>query len=126
MLDKGHTVLYLSSSQLFKLLEQSRFDKENLTSNSRNILQAIYDSELLIIDDLGVEAMNTFVPTDLFNIINTRHLNHRSTIISTNIEMNDWAKLYSERIASRFIGNYVLYKFIGMDVRLYKKYRTNI
>ena len=41
---------------------------------------------LLIIDDLGTELTNSFTVSELFIILNTRLLNGKKTIISTNLD----------------------------------------
>ncbi|ONI46047.1 hypothetical protein AN641_02545 [Candidatus Epulonipiscioides gigas] len=120
VLDRGNIVLYLSAPQLFKLTEKSRFNNEY---SSKDMLDGVFSADLLIIDDLGTEFITSFIGPDLFNILNTRHINSKSTIISTNLQSKDWQERYSERIVSRFIGNFERYKFIGSDIRLKEKYK---
>ena len=80
--------------------------------------------DLLIIDDLGTETINSMKYTELFTIINTRLLNQSQkitkTIISTNLDLKTIFSVYNERIASRIIGNYNIYKFFGDDIRFKK------
>lgn len=95
-------------------------------SNKKNNKEAyeyrkIFDSDLLIIDDLGTESMNNVKFTELFNIINTRILKNKKILISTNLTLNDLYKEYDERVMSRLIGNFIICKFIGDDIRLKKK-----
>lgn len=73
--------------------------------------------DLLIIDDLGTEMINSFSNTEWFNIINTRLLEQRKTIISTNFTPQQISENYSDRIASRLFGNYSFIPFIGDDLR---------
>ncbi|MEG1142701.1 MAG: DNA replication protein DnaC, partial [Clostridia bacterium] len=56
-----------------------------------------------------------------FNIINTRLLNNKKIIISTNLKINEIYNTYDERVASRLIGNFIICKFIGEDIRLIRK-----
>ena len=55
---------------------------------SNDFYQSILDCDLLIIDDLGTESLNSMKLSELFTILNTRilNLNHKvtKTIISTN------------------------------------------
>ena len=80
--------------------------------------------DLLIIDDLGTETINSMKYTELFTIINTRLLNQNQkitkTIISTNLDLKTIFSVYNERIGSRIIGNYNIYKFFGDDIRFKK------
>lgn len=122
LLDKGYTVLYLTAPQLFKLFDESRFHREDLGEDSKDILNTLTTSDLLIIDDLGTESSNAPSLSEFFDVLNTRYLNQLSTIISTNLAPNEWNNYYSERIVSRIFGNYTSLKFYGKDIRLLKKY----
>ena len=97
------------------------------TEDSENIYNNILNVDLLIIDDLGTENINSLKFSELFNIINTRLLNQTNhitkTIISTNLSMDNLFKLYDERIVSRLIGYYNICRFFGDDIR-YKKLST--
>ena len=59
--------------------------------------------------------------SELFTILNTRILNLNNkvtkTIISTNLDINDIFRIYEERIGSRIIGYYDIYRFFGEDLR---------
>ena len=89
-----------------------------------NIYKSILESDLLIIDDLGTESLNSMKLSELFTIINTRILNLNNkitkTIISTNLNINDIFRNYEERIGSRIVGHYDLYYFICEDLRFKK------
>ncbi|GKX30552.1 DNA replication protein DnaC [Vallitalea longa] len=121
LLDRSHTVIYLTSFQLFKLFEDYKFNNDNDKVPEEQI-ESIFDCDLLIIDDLGTEFNNRFTGVELFNCLNTRLLNKKSTLISTNLSPNDWSKQYSDRIVSRIFGNYEPLKIFGSDIRL-KKYQ---
>lgn len=122
LLDSGHTVIYFSSTELFKTLSDIMFDKADriILSSMRD---DIYKSDLLIIDDLGTELLTNAVTTQLFSLLNERHLNRKATIISTNLELQDIQERYSERIFSRLLERFSFYKFSGPDIRKIK--RTN-
>ncbi|MGL4344239.1 MAG: ATP-binding protein [Cellulosilyticaceae bacterium] len=122
LLDQSYSVLYLSAQDLFRLFSESRFHREDMPEEAKTILDTLFTVDLLIIDDFGTEASNSFTGPDLFNTINTRFLNQKATIISTNLPLKDWQTLYSERIISRIHGNYTILRVFGDDVRLVKKY----
>ena len=98
-----------------------RFSK---SENNINILENILNVDLLIIDDLGTETLNSMKLSELFTIINTRILNLNNkitkTIISTNLNINDIFNHYEERIGSRIAGYYDIYYFFGDDLRFRK------
>ena len=120
MIARGKTVLYQTAPIMLDSIIDYKFGK---TSN--DIINSIYNVDLLIIDDLGTETKNTLKITELFNIINTRLLNQDNkvtkTIISTNLSLQDLYDIYEERIVSRIIGNYNACYFYGDDIRRIKK-----
>ena len=121
LLDAGHTVLYLTVPRLCKFIEDYRFNRESLAEPDE-MMDAIDEADLLILDDLGSEISTVVTSSALFDIINQRLISRRPTIISTNLSPNALASQYSERIVSRFIGNYEMIKFFGEDIRVKKKY----
>ena len=83
--------------------------------------QYILDCDLLIIDDLGTELVNTFTTSQLFYVVNERLNRKKGTIISTNLSLESLRDLYSERVFSRISSNFKMRKLIGKDIRLMKK-----
>ena len=82
--------------------------------------EPIFDCDLLIIDDLGTELTNSFVSSQLFLCINERIMRKKSTIISTNLKLEDFSATYSERTFSRIASNYQMTKLVGKDIRIQK------
>ena len=119
LLDTSHTVVYLTSLQLFDILEKNKFNKYDISTSNEQI-SYILNCDLLIIDDLGTELVNSFTSSQLYYFIEERHLNQKSTIISTNLSFKELRDRYSERIFSRFTGYYNFYMFIGDDIRIKK------
>ena len=120
LLDTGHTVVYLTSLQLFDILEKNTFGKQDAATSNEQVAR-ILDSDLLIIDDLGTELTNSFTTSQLYHVIEERHLHRRSVIFSTNLSFLELRDRYSERIFSRFTGYYNFCKIIGADIRTMKK-----
>lgn len=117
----GHSVLYFSATSLFGQISELTFgtkEKESLAYFKRDLSGC----DLLIIDDLGTELVNSFVASELFNVINDRHLNEKSTIISSNLSLEEIRDYYSDRIFSRLVSNYDFFKFSGQDIRKIKKF----
>ncbi len=125
LLDTSHTVVYLTSLQLFDILETYKFDRDLSYTEKDAAISYILDSDLLIIDDLGTELNNSFTSSQLYRCIDVRINTGRSTIISTNLSFDDLREQYSERIFSRLTSNYTLLKLTGDDIRL-KLAITNI
>ena len=81
----------------------------------------LYDCDLLIIDDLGTELTNAFVSSQLFLCINERLTREKSTLISTNLSLEQFSDTYSERVFSRISSSYTMLKLTGNDIRIQKK-----
>lgn len=112
LLDRGFLVVYKTSDELIRCLRDIKFN------NNYYLEKLLLDCDLLIIDDLGSEQLNDFVATELFNLINRKLLKKKRMIISTNLTLSGIAKHYSERISSRLLGNFRLYKFYSDDIRI--------
>ena len=120
MIKKGKVVLYQTAPLMLDQIIDYKFGKSN-----NNVFDAIINADLLIIDDLGTETINSLKNTEIFNIINSRILNQNNkvtkTIISTNLSLDSLNSVYEERITSRLIGNYDCCLFYGDDIRIQKK-----
>ena len=123
LLDQGHSVIYFSAHQLFELLTDQQFGRTSdfSAADYRNI----FDCDLLIIDDLGTEAINSMTTSQFFVCLNERILNQKSTLISTNLELTELATYYSERIFSRIFNNFTVLHLFGNDIRIQKKLNEN-
>ena len=116
ILTSSHSVVYITATELFETLSKHSFDKgDDYELDSQ--VDYINNCDLLIIDDLGTELSNTFTNSQLYSCINNRMLKKLSVIISTNYEINELQATYSERIFSRFIGEYTMLRIFGDDIR---------
>lgn len=118
LMDSGHSVLYFTSFQLFNILEESKFHQN---ADAKQQEEDLFTCDLLIIDDLGTELTNSFSVSQLFLCLNERLLRKKSTIISSNLDLDKLFDTYSERNFSRIISNYTLLKLTGADIRLQKR-----
>lgn len=121
LLDSSNSVLYLSAIELFEYFSSKSEYFDNSSLDNSAFSMQIIESDLLIIDDLGTELINSFTNSKLFYCINQRLLNNRSTIISTNYTLPQLMDAYSERIFSRISSSYKIIRMYGDDIRLTKK-----
>lgn len=122
LLSRGYTVIYLTAFELFHTLEHYTFDKNSENQESyENQFDNILDCDLLIIDDLGTELNNSFTSSQFYLCINERYLKRKSTIISSNLFLEEIGSVYSERIFSRLTSNYILLRIFGEDIRILKQ-----
>lgn len=118
LMDRTHPVMYFSAFDLFDLFAKNKFQRD---SEAQGMTEYIFDCDLLIIDDLGTELTNSFVSSQLFLCVNERIMRKKSTIISTNLSIDNFLEIYSERTFSRISSNYTMIKLFGNDIRIRKK-----
>ena len=121
LMDTCHSVVYLTAFQLFDMLSKAAFGGERNAQNYQQTYPYLFDCDLLIIDDLGTELPNSFTVSQFFLCINERILRKKSTLISSNLDMEALRSIYSERTLSRIISSYTIRQLPGSDIRIKKK-----
>ncbi|MCR4629207.1 ATP-binding protein [[Clostridium] aminophilum] len=124
LIERYHSVVYLPASQMFDIFSRDRFsydDDEDLRSRAEYLMEC----DLLIIDDLGTEMINTFTVSQLFTVINERLNRANGTIISTNLPVNEMRDVFTERVMSRIISAYQIIPFFGEDIRIRRRMAEN-
>ena len=123
VLDRGYTVIYISSGRLFKTLQDEQFNRMEEEEYS-SFYDDILNVDLLVIDDLGTEFATSLVSSQIFNIINERMVNSRSTIISTNLTPDRIKEQYSDRVLSRLTDEFEFLTLTGDDIRIKKRFMS--
>ena len=112
---KGYRVVYETSQKLFDTYESARFGRENAPDTEK------YETcDLLLIDDLGAECGSQYTAATFFNLLNTRLMENKPTLINTNLNRAQLEKNYGERVLSRLLGEFRVLLFAGKDVRMQK------
>lgn len=115
VVEKGYLAVYGSAENLFGAVESEKFSGEG-----RGSYDTILNCDLLVLDDLGAEMTTSFTKSVLYNIVNTRLLSRKPTVINTNLTMKEIESRYTARVSSRLIGNYNANRFVGNDIRQQK------
>lgn len=122
--EKGYSVVYDTAANIF-----SRFETRKFARDGEEARQAEHDArryltcDLLILDDLGSEFATPFVQSALYELINTRLVEGKRTVISSNLNLAGIRQRYTPQVASRLEGEYFVLSFFGQDIRLLKKQR---
>lgn len=119
-ISKGYDVIYSPLHSILSKLEAAKFTRGN--EEYGDMITTMLDCDLLVLDDLGTEFTSPFVVSVLYDIINTRIVNQRPTILNTNLEISEIEGRYTPRIYSRLIGCYTAMPFRGNDIRLVSKF----
>lgn len=117
VIERGYKVVYDTIDGIL-----SDFDAEKFkgTLSADDIEKCYFESDLLIVDDLGCEVSNRFSVSCVYNLINTRINRNKSTIINTNLSYDELRDCYADRITSRILGEFQPLLFTGRDVRRQK------
>lgn len=112
LINKDALVIYQTAYEILKTIEDRKF--KNMDDDKYNLY---FESDLLIVDDLGIEFVNSFTTSEIFNIINTRLLRGKKTLISTNLSPKELSETYTDRVFSRVFQKFVPIRFFGPDLR---------
>lgn len=110
--DSGFSVVYDTAGKLFSDFEAAKFG-----GRSEDLTIKYLACDLLIIDDLGTEMTTQFTQSVLYQVINTRLMEEKPVIISTNLTDEALRQRYSAPIVSRLLGVYQTCQFLGHDIR---------
>ena len=116
LLDKDKIVIYQTAFTILEILERRRFGKGNREMSDYQY-DLLFEADLLVIDDLGTEVTNTFTNAEIFNIVNTRLIAGKKTLISTNLTPKEISEIYTDRIFSRILDKFIPLKFYVKDLR---------
>ena len=115
-----HSVIYLTAGELFDTLADVRIARtEDL--DRKELYEYIFSCDLLIVDDLGTEAANTWTASQFFYLVNARLNAEKGTVISTNLSMRMLRDTYTERVTSRIASGYDVITLYGDDIRRKKR-----
>ena len=115
--DNGFSVVYDMAGSIFAKFEDVQFQRTDDLIGVKEEIKRCMECDLLIIDDLGTEMTTAFTISVLYEIVNTRLITGKKTLVSTNLTSQELHKKYSEQIMSRLEGEYQVLRFYGDDIR---------
>ena len=115
--ESGYSVVYDTASSLFSKFEEAKFTRIEERAQPQEDANRALRCDLLIIDDLGTELTTSFTVSALYEIINTRLITNKKTIVSSNLTIDELHDSYNEPIISRLEGEYQVLTFRGEDIR---------
>ncbi len=121
LLDKGFNVVFSTAYDLNETMQNS-FWSNSLERQA--ILAPYFESDLLVIDDLGSEPiLRNITVNNLFTVLNKRESLSLPTIISTNLNPEEIQERYGDRILSRIFNRRttLAIPFDEKDLRLNSK-----
>ena len=122
LIEKGFFVLHITASKLFNRFHDFIFDK---TESDADFLKTTFEADLLVIDDLGSESASEPAKSKFLELIEERMSKNLPIAISTNLSTDEIILRYTDRILSRFMGDFQLVEFPSEDLRI-KKVKRNL
>lgn len=119
--ESGHSVVYDTAANVFSRFEAKQFNRELGEGGADEDVERILKCDLLILDDLGTEMTTAFVKSAFYQIVNTRLMGGKKTVISTNLNPQELGARYGAAVLSRIEGEYRILPFFGEDIRKQKR-----
>ena len=119
---RGFSVCYDTAAAALDNYEKAKFSRDTEEGEAAAVkIRRMESCDLMILDDLGTEMPTPMGQSALYTLVNSRLVNGKKTIISTNLSNDELSKRYSEQIASRILGEFQCLPFVGTDIRRMKR-----
>lgn len=117
MIAKNVVVNYYTAFALNDLFLKYR---TSFNENRAGLLDGVLECDVLIIDDLGSEPNTKNNEEYFYSVFNERLAKNKSTIITTNLDLEQLLHRYGERTFSRLCNkaNSIMFKIDNSDLRL--------
>ena len=114
--ENGNSVVYDTATHVFSRMEAKKFNRDGEEAANDEV-ERYFGCDLLILDDLGTEMNSAFIQSAFYELVNTRLIQGKKTIISTNLSPNEIGERYGAAVRSRIEGEYRILPFFGEDIR---------
>jgi DNA replication protein DnaC len=96
-LDLGFHVKFVNTADLLDYLRGAYSPSAEETFDFR--FNEVRDTPILILDDLGAQNSTQWAQEKLYQILNTRYINKKPTVITTNLDLNDMEPRIRSRLS---------------------------
>ena len=120
--DKGCSVCYDTAAAAVGSFEKQKFDR---SEEADERVGRMLSCDLMILDDLGTEMPTPMAQSAIYTLINTRLVNGKKTVVSTNLGFEEIERRYGAQTLSRLRGDFETLPFVGKDIRLLRKRRQS-
>jgi len=113
---EGYSVVYCRASRLLDEISQARADGTHF-----QLLRRLAKTEILVIDDFGLEVLTAHQRRDLLEVMEDRYGNS-STIIASQLDPKDWHPIIGDEtiadaVCDRLVHNAHRVKLTGESIR---------
>lgn len=122
---KGYKVLYANTARLMGILKTAKAKGTILQE-----LKKVERTDLLILDDFGIQPFDAVSRVNLLDIIEDRHT-RKSTVITSQIPVKDWYEIIGEKtiadaVLDRIVHQAVRIELCGESLRKNRNQRQHI
>jgi len=115
---RGFSVCYDTAAAALENYERAKFLRDTEEGAAAAVrIKRMESCDLMILDDLGTEMPTPMGQSALYTLVNSRLINGKKTIISTNFSNEELTRRYTPQIASRILGEFQCLPFLGTDIR---------
>ena len=113
---EGYSVVYRRASRLLDEISQARADGSHF-----QLLRRLAKTDVLVIDDFGLEVLNTHQRRDFLEVMEDRYGNS-STVITSQLDPKDWHPVIGDEtiadaVCDRLVHNAHRVKLSGESIR---------
>ncbi len=119
--ENGNSVVYDTATHIFSRMEMKKFNRDDGEMPASDDVERYFKCDLLILDDLGTEMNTAFVKSAFYELVNSRLIQGKKTIVSTNLSPDEIGERYGAAVLSRIRGEYRILPFFGEDIRRMSK-----
>lgn len=117
---RGYTTLFFGMHHFIEQILLSRSDGSFLRFRQR-----VIQSDLLILDDIGLKALAPLIVQDFYDILEERY-NKKGTVITSQLPLSNWKEIIEdplilEAIIDRILHPSILLEITGDSIRKQKK-----
>ena len=87
----GKAGLFKVVPDLLERIRRTYHSRESFDTSEQDVLESLYDVDVLVLDDLGSEKASDWVGEKLFQVIGHRHDHSKRTIITSNLDLRGLA-----------------------------------
>lgn len=120
LIEKGISVCFVTAFEFNNLM--LRYHTTNVATRAQ-YMDFLLDCDMLIIDDLGTEPVLKSVTREyLYNVVDTRLVNGKKTMVTSNLNLEELMARYGERTVSRMTNKTysVTRELLGDDLRKFR------
>ncbi len=115
VIGKGYYVHCMSAIQMFSVQDRARFG--HATEEELEDLNACFEADLLVLDDLGAEYGSPQNTPFLSRLLDERTALQKSTVVVSCLKPEELAARYSAQVESRIAGSLSDLLLVGEDLR---------